>query len=569
MLDLLTNYQELLDMVPDHTPKQLLEDCYQAANSEDLSVAFRKLGRYVRGHTLILGQRLIQAALQIALDAGNPREVVEALLGLAFTASNLANYDRAMDYIQRALDIVKEHKFYDLEAGVYNVRAITYMGIGDMVGAYHDLHQSIDLASIYKQPMDLASGYNNMAWLEYNQGEGEAALHYINLMKEVVQTLDQESRTYWAAFLYGNRAAAYVVLTKKALQRNRMKSFEEALLSGKAELKKMKASIEELPDALHEGAYYSYVGFFELISGNVDAAEIAATKAIEASQKTGQNFYTDPYKCMAEVCLARGKTQEALDHYNTALRILQSQVRTWEIQEVSKKIIEIHQNHQDYDKALEIAYDCLESSKYEMRRVSAAAQRQILLVRELREVTHKANSWQERLIQAEQMARHDVLTGLLNRLGLHEAQLLLRDHVERKGLYLLVSYLDIDHFKKVNDNFSHSLGDQVLKELGKMLQSILPESGVLGRYGGEEFVLLAPFEKVKEAADFMEYCRKSVENHYWKAVHSDLKLTVSIGYVLTKGVELDQAFLEADECLYEAKNSGRNAVFPAIPKILE
>ncbi len=124
---------------------------------------------------------------------------------------------------------------------------------------------------------------------------------------------------------------------------------------------------------------------------------------------------------------------------------------------------------------------------------------------------------------------------------------------------------DIDHFKHINDTYGHLAGDYVLKELVNTVRSILRPDDVMGRYGGEEFVLVLPETDLKGALEVSERMRKVVESHPFSFEGELLNgkehhgITISIGVTELAEEWLDQDFLKAaDEKLYEAKKAGRN-----------
>ncbi len=120
--------------------------------------------------------------------------------------------------------------------------------------------------------------------------------------------------------------------------------------------------------------------------------------------------------------------------------------------------------------------------------------------------------------------------------------------------------LDVDHFKAINDNFSHMIGDQVLSAIGSILRSQLRVTDQAIRFGGEEFVVLlsgAP----RGAADVCERLRSAVENWNWSEICNGLHVTISIGVAGTSSAKSPSKILEiADQNLYAAKKSGRNRV---------
>ena len=147
----------------------------------------------------------------------------------------------------------------------------------------------------------------------------------------------------------------------------------------------------------------------------------------------------------------------------------------------------------------------------------------------------------------EQEAFNDELTEILNRRGVLEKI----NNIEKGS----VLFFDIDHFKNINDTYGHDFGDFVLKEIGKILKSSFRKSDIIGRWGGEEFVIILPNTDYKTAMRVAEKLRKDIENHNF----DNVKVTISIG-VSEYQNDLENAIKMADEALYKAKNSGRNQV---------
>ncbi len=144
-------------------------------------------------------------------------------------------------------------------------------------------------------------------------------------------------------------------------------------------------------------------------------------------------------------------------------------------------------------------------------------------------------------------AMYDKLTGLLNRRGI---DVHIKDISEGSILFF-----DIDHFKKINDTYGHKFGDYVLKELGKILREYFRKSDLVGRWGGEEFMVVLPDTDYENAIKVAEKLREIVGNYNFKNV----QVTISIGVSEYHG-NLEEAMIKADMALYEAKKSGRNRV---------
>lgn len=163
--------------------------------------------------------------------------------------------------------------------------------------------------------------------------------------------------------------------------------------------------------------------------------------------------------------------------------------------------------------------------------------------------------------ELERLAIEDSLTGLFNR---RYADARLAEEYERARRYrrsFSVAIADIDHFKLVNDTFSHLVGDEVLRQLADLLRAEIRAVDVVARYGGEEFVLIFPETTEETAYGVCEKIRWAVERHNWHVVADGLTVTVSIGVAGGNSADnLRGVIAVADGRLYEAKQTGRNRV---------
>ena len=121
-----------------------------------------------------------------------------------------------------------------------------------------------------------------------------------------------------------------------------------------------------------------------------------------------------------------------------------------------------------------------------------------------------------------------------------------------------IIFFDIDHFKNVNDTYGHQVGDDILKTIVKLVKSNIRLTDKLIRWGGEEFIVILPADKIDDVYRAAEYIRVRIEKHKFDEVQ---ELTCSFGVVLHEdGVDIDESIKKVDDKLYEAKNSGRNRV---------
>lgn len=200
-------------------------------------------------------------------------------------------------------------------------------------------------------------------------------------------------------------------------------------------------------------------------------------------------------------------------------------------------------------------------------------------------VQHKSDieTIQNMLEEAEAMSNVDALTQIPNRRAYDNMIIRETEKLIRGGDVCLM-LIDVDHFKKYNDNYGHTKGDEILKEVAQTLKNTLRGYDFCARYGGEEFVVVLTGESVKSANEVAEKLRSAVEKQHIKNIHRDddqSKVTVSIGvhiptneekqellsssnkkYLTQKQVQefIKQLQEEADNALYRAKDNGRNQV---------
>jgi len=169
----------------------------------------------------------------------------------------------------------------------------------------------------------------------------------------------------------------------------------------------------------------------------------------------------------------------------------------------------------------------------------------------------------------EEQATTDGMTGLLNKRTLiAEAEKRLAAAARfKKVLSILVT--DIDHFKKVNDTYGHDVGDVVIKGMGEVLKRIKRDTDIVGRFGGEEFVIVCEHTDEAGARNLAERIRRELESTTFQTELGPLSVTASIGVATfpASGSDYAQLFKATDEALYVAKRSGRNQVVAWTPRL--
>jgi two-component system, cell cycle response regulator len=173
---------------------------------------------------------------------------------------------------------------------------------------------------------------------------------------------------------------------------------------------------------------------------------------------------------------------------------------------------------------------------------------------------------QEQLVTAREelrvQATHDSLTGLLNRRAILEVLEKELARSVRKGQPVAIIMADLDYFKRVNDTHGHPAGDTVLRETARRMLGSVRTYDSVGRYGGEEFVVVAPGCDLTEAVEQAERLRACISAEAIREGDITIATTMSLGVTATTGgdAKSGQLLLAADEALYAAKHGGRNRV---------
>jgi diguanylate cyclase (GGDEF)-like protein len=306
--------------------------------------------------------------------------------------------------------------------------------------------------------------------------------------------------------------------------------------------------------------------------GNFSQAFVHCQEALVLAQSAGYPWVELQARISLGVLEQRqGRYLEAKIMLEQALKRAEELGFQEQISRIHFNLSEVLESLGDYQKALQhhrrfYELDLTVRSEAASKRVEALtvrfqverAQLEAQLQRERSEALVALNQ------QLEHQALTDPLTGLANRRAFTEHYKRTFAAAKESGSALSVVMIDLDHFKRVNDQFSHAVGDDVLKAFAKILQEHCRATDLAARYGGEEFVLLMPGVEARATFNACERLRVATQTFDWSKIQAGLQVTASFGFGDVLQALDHVALLEmADQQLYSAKNAGRNQIQPS------
>ena len=172
---------------------------------------------------------------------------------------------------------------------------------------------------------------------------------------------------------------------------------------------------------------------------------------------------------------------------------------------------------------------------------------------------------EESRLDAENLARFDVLTGVLSRRAIFDAFDAEVEHAKRYVTALACLMLDLDHFKTINDTYGHQFGDEVLRRIAGVISEHCRTNDHLGRYGGEEFLIILPETRINGATKLAERIRSAVAETSLDRKAERITLSIGVAEWRNDDDSTSRLISQADRALLEAKAAGRNRIIASQP----
>ncbi|GAP10830.1 protein containing diguanylate cyclase (GGDEF) domain [Bellilinea caldifistulae] len=515
-------------------PKRALELAREAARLAGENAPSSLEHRKVLGRALIAqGKALLEldaydqaipcyiSALECFNPAVDSHETAEALLGLGSGMMIMGSYPEALQYLMRALSAFQNLKNQSGEAAVRVKLGKLYLLLGEAEKALPHLETALDLAQ-YLTDLKLEAPvqiYLSQAFSECgrHQNAVQAGLRGVEIYQNLgihrgeVEALNTLGEVYFRRNEFG------LALNFFHLSADVAKKFDKRLELARAHRK---------------------IGIIHLSMGNISAAVEALQSALTIASEINAQY--ELMECHHALAQAYKKTE----NYPKALEAYENYIAVYQI---------VYNEEKDRRlKTLEVIHEVENARKdaeiYQLKNV--ALQKEI-------EERKKAQAALERL------ATQDSLTGIANRRYFLEIASRLIEQACRYHRPVSLVMIDVDHFKEMNDTFGHKTGDKVLIQITRSMQAVLRKVDILGRYGGDEFVILLPETTPEGARRMTERLKQAVAQQPVTAGGVSIPITLSIGLasnVKEPDLSLDELLQRADRALYDSKMNGRDRI---------
>ncbi len=491
----------------------------QAEVFKTLGYLYKRLGSYDLG--LLYAFKSLELCRELELIEG----CIVNLQTLGWCYTHLGNFSEGLKPFLEALELCQQKESSYLKAHTLLGLSTLYYYLESFEQALKFEEETLELYKVLDDPQGKFVLLNSLSKTHFKLGHLDTALNYAQKSLELSQNL-QELELGRVLNTLG------LIYREKGDLREALHYFQGAL----ARLKIKESRQFAAETFLNIGSTY-------LQQNELERALHYCKKALESAERVNaKNDMLGSHLQLAKTYKRMGDFQKSLFHY---------------------------ESYHDAEKAIfnEKADNKLKSLQifHETERVRQQTEIYRLQNVELKDAKFKLEQRMQELKllhqKVKELSIRDGLTDLYNRRYLDEQLSILFSRARRYNQPISVAIIDVDNFKKLNDTFSHQVGDEALKCVANILVNSLRESDLAARYGGEEFVLTLPETNLEQALVVCERTRRQIANYDWGSLNSNLEVTVSVGVADAIEVKDHEEQLQiADKRLYIAKRSGKNKV---------
>jgi diguanylate cyclase (GGDEF)-like protein len=534
---------------------------------------------YILGHALTEVRARLHAALELAQALDDAQAQIEALNILAMLDADSGAHGMSMQAYDKCLALAKSIGDTRSEGRTLGNMALVHRDLGRYAQALDHLQRYLDLAERTGDEQGQTYALANMGQLLSTLGESEAAR----------QALQRSLAIRYSQQDLARQSSTRLDLGKLLLKQGEISEARTHLLEA-VQLSRRTGNLRDLCDALHGLARaYQYdkdhdavrqllneahelaaraddnqrlaavqlaIGKHLIELGDLDAAQTCLQGVLQRAESLSlPELLADTHQALASIAEAGADYQVALQHFRSFHQVREA-MHGEQAQQHLRGLL-IRQQVQEIQRQADGERIRSQELSSELDAARQADQEKQLLVQQL--------SAQAEMLH--QLSREDGLTGVANRRWLDLQLVQEFERARRFAHPLSVAMLDLDHFKSINDRFTHLTGDKVLRAIGTLLRDACRRADVVARYGGEEFMLVLVETPLNKAESLCEKLRQRIEQFDWATIHPELSgVTLSIGLESNAHfTQLEALIAAVDARLYEAKRQGRNRISAGSP----
>ena len=490
-------------------------------------------------------------ALTLARQLNSPDILIKALTQSAFCYADVDRFEEGLSRLDEALILARKHQFTaNRQAMIYNSTGAIYRSNGLHKYAFEYFREAYNLWRSVNDYQDMFNMLHNMVGESIKVSDWETAEINVAALFELAEQHPEFNDFLFFAYSNAGRTQFF------------QQNFDQA--------------IEHLEAALQIKGTTKETYFIDLIYGYLSLSYMQqnhADKAFEmASLFINSNSYQSSPAFLQTSVLALEKfaVQDYQQSFNLLLNSLGNERKTYASMmdkdviysslEHSAKVSEYEVQILENQLSINLLKLKSETDKQQISKLSLLVTALIIAVL----LVIMAFLVQSRRF-FKRRSQTDYMTGIANRRYTMEQGNKLFTAAQKHNEPLAVIIFDIDKFKTINDTYGHGIGDLAIKATASKARNWFKKRDILGRIGGEEFLLILPNTNLDQAVDIAERLRLSIEQHQFQFNDIKLQFTVSLGVSvkLDDTESLAQLIKCADTALYKAKNNGRNQVFSA------
>ena len=509
-----------------------------------------------------LSLEFAKEALEIGKENCNNIGTADAYYAMSYAYRVMSNYVKGLSYALKALELYNKEKDTQGLIKIKNMIGIIYFYYGDYPTALKNYNSAKELLESVSDPNMASSVLNNIGEIYRHAKEYDLALGYYEKALKVSIEHNIGGNT---TILYSNIAELYLV----------KKSYDKAYETIKKAYEISIISNDAIALALSESMF----GRLKAIDSNYTLAREHYIKALKVLRKVDNQFYKveilmyfseldqltglNPIKRLTEalnLSLELGldakvsTIYQLMSTYYESINDLKNALKYWKSFHMKEKELDLQNLSKKLEiLSLEFKYFKEQSHADEMMMAGKIIEKEVL---ETNKEIKRIKAENAKLLEVSVI---DELTQVYNRRGI--SRLLKEKFYSKTKLYSLIMIIDIDFFKRYNDNWGHVKGDECLQEIARSLKKLNYKDYFVGRYGGEEFLCymrVASLEEGKKIGTRICEMIRELSIPYDESSNSET-LTISLGGIVNDcNYSIEKCIKIADDNLYKVKQSGRN-----------